>query len=325
VGELRHEEVRLAGRIDTVYLGGGTPTLMGAERIARLLDPVRDRLAAGAEVTVEANPETVDAALLDGLLEAGVTRVSMGAQSFQPHLLTRLDRRATPERVRDAIALARRAGVPSLSVDLLFAVPGQSPEDLARDIDAVLEAAPDHVSWYELEVKPETLLDARGELIDEDFSEDAYHRIVDALEDAGYRWYETANFARPGHEARHNMAYWGAADYLGVGIGAVSTVGDRRWRNAPDLDGYIGAVTAGREPRRTGEVLDERTRRLERWMLALRRDGSVDRAALGEPDHPEALPELAGFGLLEFDDQEIRLTRDGRFVQNAVAGRLMDY
>ncbi len=325
VRELELESGRLADRIDTVYLGGGTPTLMGAERIGTLLAAVRDRLAPGAEVSVEANPETVDEPMLTGLLAAGVTRISMGAQSFRPHLLARLDRRASADRVRAAVATARRIGVPSLSLDLLFAVPGQTAADLDADIEEVLAAAPDHVSWYELEVKPETGLAARGEVVDEDFTEDAYHRIVDALEDAGYRWYETANFARPGHEARHNLAYWGAADYLGVGIGAVSTVGAARWRNAPDLEGYVAALAAGRVPRRGGEDLDPATRRLERWMLALRRDEPIDRRALGEPDHPEALDELADMGLLTYDDERIRLTRDGRFVQNAVAGRLMDF
>lgn len=325
LGELALEDGRLAERVETVYLGGGTPTLMGADRIARLLDHLRDRMAPGAEVTVEANPETVEEGVLAHLLAAGVTRISMGAQSFQPHLLARLDRAATPERVRAALVASRRAGVPSLSVDLLFAVPGQTPEDLSRDIDEILAHGPDHISWYELEVKPHTGLAIRGERVDEDFSEDAYHRVVDALEAGGYRWYETANFARPGHEARHNLAYWGAADYLGVGIGAVSTLGGRRWRNAPDLDGYIASVAAGRAPRRTAEALDPRTRRLERWMLGLRRDGAIDRSALGEPDHPDALAELADIGLLTFDDTEIRLTRAGRFVQNAVAGRLMDF
>lgn len=318
-------EASWLGPLESVYLGGGTPTLMGAERIASLLAQLGPRLADGAEVSVEANPETVDVAAFATLRAAGVTRVSIGAQSFQAHLLAALDRRATAARVRAAVVAARTAGFASVSIDLLFGVPGQDEADLARDLVAVRELAPDHLSWYELEVKPGSGLASAGAVVDEDFSEDAYHRIVDALERDGYRWYETANFARAGHECRHNLAYWGAADYLGVGIGAVSTVGGRRWRNAPDLAGYVAALAAGNAPRRTVEELDPDTRRRERWMLAMRREEGVALSWAGQPDHPEALAELAGDGLLSYDALEVRLTRPGRFVQNAVVGRLVDF
>ncbi len=323
LGELA-AETRL-GTLDSVYFGGGTPSLMEPHRIARLLDAVGHRLAPGAEISVEANPETVDTAAFVALRDAGVTRVSLGAQSFQPHLLAALDRRATAGQVRGAVAAARVAGLASVSIDLLFGVPGQTADDLQRDIAAVRELAPDHVSWYELEVKPGSGLAAAGAEVDDEFTEDAYHEIVAALESFGYRWYETANFARPGHECRHNLTYWGAADYIGLGIGAVSTVGGERWRNAPDLDGYVAAIAAGRAPRRSLELLDERTRRLERWMLGLRRDEPLSLAWAGPPDHPEALAELADADLLASDGEVVRLTRRGRFVQNAILGKLMEY
>src|SRR5262249_27064935 len=194
------------------YLGGGTPTLVGAGRLAGLLGAIRPHLAPGAEVTVEANPETVDEALLAALIEAGATRISIGAQSLRPHVLRALDRRAGPEAVRAAGA----GGFRSVSVDLLFAVPGQDAGDLAADVAEVLELRPDHVSWYELELKPGSALAARGtEPVDEDLAADAYRDLVGALEGAGYEWYETANFALPGHRCRHSLAYCGAAAYPG--------------------------------------------------------------------------------------------------------------
>ncbi|MGI9539946.1 MAG: radical SAM family heme chaperone HemW [Miltoncostaeaceae bacterium] len=325
LGELDAEGGRL-GEVETVFLGGGTPTLMRPRRLGALLDRVSPLLAPGAEITVEANPETVDRRQLAELRDAGVTRLSLGVQSFQPTVLRALDRAATPDMARSAFACAREAGFASLSIDLLFGVPGQEPAHLAADIDAALELDPDHISWYELELKPgSALAGAAPALPDEDEVADAYRDIVRRLEGAGYRWYETANHARPGHECRHNMAYWGAADYLGLGIGAVSTVGGRRWRNAPRLEEYVERSHRGEVPRRTVEIIDDAVARRERWMLGLRLDGPLDLGWAGPPDHPEAVDRLAGLGLVEADDGELRLTREGRFVQNAVLGELMEF
>ena len=324
LAELDAESSRL-GCLDTVYLGGGTPTLMRPHRIARLMDAIRPYLAPGAEVSVEANPETVDRASLEALAAAGITRLSLGAQSFQPHLLAALDRRAGPDQVRAAFGCARDAGFASVSVDLIFAVPGQTRADLAADLAAVLQLAPDHISWYELEVKPGSALARAGASVDEEFSEDAYREVVDRLESAGYGWYETANFARPGHECRHSLAYWNAADYLGIGIGAVSTVAGRRWRIAPNLAAYLTAAASGSPPRRTREALDDDTRRRERWMLGLRLAAPLAVAWAGPPDHPDAFARLADAGLLRYDGEQVALSREGRFLQNAVLGELMEY
>ncbi len=325
LAEVEIEADRL-GPLSTVYLGGGTPSLMEPPRIARLLDAISPRFAPDVEISMEANPETIDADLLRAFRAAGVARLSMGAQSFQPHLLAALDRRATAERVRGAVADARAAGFENLSLDLLFGVPGQSADDLEADIDAVRDIGPEHISWYELEVKTGSGLARDGAVVDEDFTEDAYHRVVEALEEMGYLWYETANFAKPGYESRHNRAYWGAADYVGVGIGAVSTVGGERWRNAPDLDGYMTAVASGRTPRRTTEHLDDDTRRRERWMLGLRQSDEISVSWAGPPDNPGALPDLVDGGFLRWvDDDHLALTREGRFLQNSVLGRLMNF
>ncbi|HWH15302.1 MAG TPA: radical SAM family heme chaperone HemW [Miltoncostaeaceae bacterium] len=323
--ELGHEEHRL-GVLDTVYLGGGTPTLMRPRRIARLLDGVAHRCAPDAEITIEANPETVDGRQLADLRAAGVTRLSLGAQSFQPALLRALDRGATPEQVRAAVRCARRAGFASLSMDLLFGVPGQTRAQLEADIAELEALGVDHVSWYELEIKPDTALARMGaEVPDEDWSADAYERVVAALEQAGYRWYETANFARPGHECRHSLAYWGAADYLGVGVGAVSTVGGRRWRNAPGVAQYVAALAAGDPPARGVEELDPDTRRRERWMLGLRLAEGLDMAWAGPADRPEALERLIAGGLARRDGDHLTLSRRGRMLQNAILGEVMEY
>ena len=325
LGELERERGRL-GPLETVFLGGGTPTLMGAERLERLLEAIGPLLAPGAEVTIEANPETVDRSLLERLLRAGITRVSLGVQSFQPHLLERLERRAGPERVHLALNAAREAGVANLSIDLLFAVPGEDTDDLAADLAAALAAEPQHLSWYELELKPGSALVRRGDRpVDEDEAADAYRWTVGALEAAGYRWYETANFARPGGECRHSLAYWHGADYLGIGVGAVSTVAGRRWCNASGLEPYIRASLERRDPPRTGEDVDRDTRRRERWMLGLRLQEGLAALLAGPPDHPEALERLERAGLLRQDGERVALTREGRFVENLILHRLMEY
>ena len=325
LAELRRESGRL-GELDTVYLGGGTPTLMRPRRLARLLDAVRPHLADGAEVSIEANPETVDRRQLAGLRAMGVTRLSVGVQSFQTHLLAALDRAATPDQARDVVGCARAAGFEEISIDLIFGIPGQTPDDLEADLAEALALAPEHVSWYELELKPGSALARRGTpAFDEDEGADAYRRIVAGLEEAGYRWYETANFARPGHECRHSLAYWTASDYVGLGVGAVSTAGARRWRNAPGVAGYIAALARGDDPPRTAESLDGDLVRRERWMLGLRLAEGLDLGWAGPPDRPDALERLGAAGLLRAGDGGVTLTREGRFVQNAILHELMEY
>lgn len=327
IAEMERERAAgVIGELDTVYLGGGTPTLMRPRRLAALMDSIRPWLAPGAEISIEANPESVDGPALAALRRAGVTRLSLGVQSFQSHLLGALDRAATPAQARRLVACARAAGFEDLSIDLIFGIPGQTAADLEADLAEALAAAPDHISWYELELKPGTKLARAGTpAFDEDEGADAYRRIVGGLEDAGYRWYETANFARPGHECRHSLAYWGAADYLGAGVGAVSTLEGRRRRNSAALDGYIAALAAGASPPRTEEALDADDMRRERWMLGLRLERGMPLAWAGPPDHPDALERLRSGGLLRHDADEVTLTREGRFVQNAILHELMDY
>jgi oxygen-independent coproporphyrinogen III oxidase len=322
LAELRLRGGVLADDVETVYLGGGTPSLLGPELLARLLDALPP---ASVERTVEVNPETVDVALATVLAERGC-RVSLGAQSLDAGLLAVLERRTVPEGVRAAVATLRAAGVDDLSLDLIYGVPGESGALLGADLDGLLALEPDHLSCYELEAKPGTrfthrhgrALAAQAELL-----EDHLERVVERLEAAGYAWYETASFARPGHEGRHNSAYWLARDYLGLGVGAVGTVDGVRRRNAPRLAPYLAAAREGRDPPHATEPLDARTRAFERLMLGLRLDAGVERAAVADVLDAAAVGPLVAGGLVGEGDGRIHLTRRGRMLANDVTARLL--
>jgi oxygen-independent coproporphyrinogen-3 oxidase len=323
LAELRLERGLLArGRLDTVYLGGGTPTFTEPVALARLLDA----LPAALEVTVEANPETVTPRLAALLRRAGVTRVSLGAQSFDERLLAVLERRAGPDVVRRAFYHLRDACFDNISIDLIYGIPGQSPAQLERDLAAAVALGPEHLSCYELEAKRGTrFTHAWGaELARQAEAMEGYFElVVDTLVGAGYRWYETANFCREGRQARHNLAYWRGRDYLGIGIGAVSTVGPRRWRNAPKLGAYLSATAAGRRPPREAEELDERTKLVERLNLGLRLDEPLGFGDVADAVDAEALRRLRQQGLVSFGDRRLGLTRTGRFLGGGVTAELL--
>jgi oxygen-independent coproporphyrinogen-3 oxidase len=255
-----------------------------------------------------------------------VTRISLGAQSFQRHLLHTLERRARPETVTAALEVLRAAGHENLNLDLMFGVPGQSRADLEADIASVLALAPEHVSWYELEAKPGTRFAVHhgAELHRQaDALEEHYETVVAALRGAGYRWYETANFCRPGRESRHNLGYWLGDDYLGVGVGAVSTIGLERRRNRPRLRPYLEACAAGLEPPCDVEPLSAGERGLERLMLGLRLDRPLHLAGLAGLLDDAACERLAGAGLLRRDATTLALTDRGRFVANDVVASVL--
>ena len=312
LGELAARGGCLADPVETVYLGGGTPSRLGPALLGELLDRLP---RASAETTVECNPEDVDDDLARALAARGC-RVSLGAQTFAPALLAVLERRTTPAGVRDAVARLRAAGVASISLDLIFGIPGETTDDLERDLDALVALAPDHVSAYELEAKPGTrftvhhgaALAAQAE-----FVEDHLDRVVDRLGAAGYDWYEVASFARGlGHRAVHNTAYWRGRDYLGLGIGAVSTVAGERRANGPKLAAYL-ADPAGAPCAR--EAIDAETAARERLMLGLRLAEGValdgDLAALVDEAGVERL--LAA-GVARREGGTLRLERRGRML-----------
>jgi oxygen-independent coproporphyrinogen-3 oxidase len=307
---------------ETIFVGGGTPSILADRDLARLLAA----LPPAAEVTVECNPETVTPAKAQVLVEGGVTRVSLGAQSFRPHLLEVLERRARPEQIVAAVRVLRDAGIQSLNLDLIFGVPGQSGADLRADLEALVALGPDHVSAYELEAKPGTRFTHRhGRELERqaEAMEDYYEEVVGALRAAGYRWYETANFCRPGHECRHNLGYWLGHDYLGIGVGAVSTIGLERRRNRPGLRAYLEAVEAGRRPPAEVELLTPSERGMERLMLGLRLDVPLELNGLAALVDDAACERLADAGMLVHGDGALALTERGRFLANDVVASVL--
>jgi putative oxygen-independent coproporphyrinogen III oxidase len=316
--ELDEERHHLGDDVDTIFLGGGTPTFTLLPELVRLLN----ELPPAREVTVEANPETVTLEVVRELRAAGVTRVSLGAQTFQPHLLATLERAATPVDVKRAFAHLRDAGFDNLSLDLIYGIPGQTTAHLAADLAQALALGPDHISAYELEAKPGTRftithgteLERQAERM-----EDYFERVVSTLTGSGYRWYETANFCRDGKRSEHNLGYWLGHDYLGVGIGAVSTLGSERRRNTPKLARYLRG-DYGREI----EELDDETRARERVMLGLRLDEPLPLAGIRHALDPAGLARVAQLGLAEHDDETLALTARGRFLGGAVTAELLN-
>jgi oxygen-independent coproporphyrinogen-3 oxidase len=303
--------------VETIFLGGGTPTYTALPELLRLLRA----LPRTRELTVEANPETVTPELARELRDSGVNRVSLGAQTFQPHLLRVLERRAGPTDVERAFGRLREIGFDNLSLDLIYGIPGQTPEQLAADLEHAIALGPDHVSAYELEAKPGTRFTiAHGAELERQAErmEDYFERVVATLTRAGYRWYETANFCRDGKRAEHNLAYWLGRDYLGLGLGAVSTLGDERRRNTPKLGRYL----RGHYDREI-EVLDEETRARERVMLGLRLDEPLPLNGLRRALDSDGLARAQRLGLAVDGGQTLALTRRGRFLGGAVTAEIL--
>jgi oxygen-independent coproporphyrinogen III oxidase len=335
LAELELERGVLAPELETVFLGGGTPTFTEPAALERLLRA----LPAASEVTVEANPETVTDGVVALLRAGGVTRVSLGAQSFQPRLLDVLERKASSGDSRRAVSLLRDAGLDNISLDLIYGIPGQSASDLDRDLTEALELEPEHLSCYELEAKPGTrFTHAHGEELERqaEAMEGYFEQVVDTLTGAGYRWYETANFCLVGARAdgrdlraHHNLGYWRGRNYLGLGIGAVSTVARKRRRNLPSLQRYLTALAAGDPPPREVEAIDEETWVQEQLLLGLRLDEPVVLADVARALDREALERLTDLGLVERvvngRGEEMRLTRRGRFLGGGVTAELVAF
>jgi oxygen-independent coproporphyrinogen-3 oxidase len=323
--------------LGTVFLGGGTPTFTEPSELERLLAA----LPGAAEVTVEANPETVTPDLAALLRRNGVNRVSLGAQTFQPELLRVLDRVAGPDDVRSAFYHFRDAGFDNISLDLIYGIPGQRPSDLTADIEEALALRPEHLSCYELEAKSGTqFTHAHGDELrrQAEAMEGYFECVVETLVAAGYRWYETANFCRVAEadaggrdlRSRHNLAYWRGRDYLGLGIGAVSTVRGQRWRTTPRLALYLAALREGRRPLRELEPLADSVQRDERVMLGLRLDEPLPVAGVAASLDAEAIARLERLGLAErVPDGEqhagsaLTLTPRGRLLGDAVTADLL--
>jgi oxygen-independent coproporphyrinogen-3 oxidase len=273
----------------------------------------------------------VTPALAALLRSCDVTRVSLGAQSFRPHLLEVLERVAGPDDVRRAVHTLRDAGFDNISLDLVYGIPGQSASELAADLADALALEPEHLSCYELEARAGTrFTHTHGEELrrQAEAMEGYFEQVVETLTAAGYRWYETANFCREtgdGRElrARHNLGIWLGHDYLGVGIGAVSTLAGERRRNLPSLGRYVAALRAGGDPPREVERLDDETRAVERVMLGLRLDEPLALTGLEPVVDRGALDRLVAQALIEHVDGRIRLTPRGRLLGGGVTAALL--
>jgi oxygen-independent coproporphyrinogen-3 oxidase len=318
--------------VDTVFVGGGTPSLLGADGLGAVLGAVRSTfgLAPDAEVTTESNPESTSPEFFAGLRAAGYTRVSLGMQSAVPHVLATLDRRHTPGRAVAAAREARAAGFAHVSLDLIYGTPGETTDDLRTSLDAVLGAGVDHVSAYSLIVEPGTALArrvGRGELAapDDDVLAADYELIDDTLAAAGFGWYEVSNWATSaGGRCRHNMGYWLGADWWGAGPGAHSHVGGVRWWNVKHPARYATLLAAGTSPAAGREVLTGADRLIERVLLELRLVDGLPVSALSGDGPAEARVAVSD-GLL--DERELAagrcvLTRRGRLLADAVVRRL---
>ena len=332
----------------SIFFGGGTPTLLDPDALARLLEGIRQNfgIAPGAEVTVEANPESVDEAVLERLREAGFTRVSFGMQSAVPAVLRTLDRRHDPAKLPGLVLAARQLGL-DVSVDLIYGAPGESLQDWEVSLREAIAMEPDHISAYALVIEEGTKMGAqvaRGELPMPDPDDEASkYEIADRLlGEAGYAWYEISNFARreSGEEdcpstqlrraSKHNLAYWRDWDWWGFGPGAHSHVGRYRWWNVKHPSAYAQRVTQGLSPAQAGEILDAQTREMERVLLAVRTSEGVEAPTAGAECDTflQALPALASEGLIEATPAahgHAIVTLQGRLLADYVTRCLLGY
>ena len=336
-------EVALAGRVlaeaglparpaSTVFFGGGTPTMLPQTDLAEMLHAVVGTwgLVDGAEVTTEANPDSVDAEYLHALKASGFTRVSFGMQSAVPSVLATLERTHDPERIPLVVEWAREAGL-DVSLDLIYGTPGETLADWERSLDVALAQQPDHLSAYALIVEDGTKLARqirRGEVAtpDDDLAADMYELADDRLAAAGYDWYEVSNWSRGAeHRSRHNLAYWQGHDWWGVGPGAHSHVGGVRWWNVKHPAAYQQRMTAEQSPGAGRETLDDETRRVERVLLGVRiREGLAVAELDDEGRH--AVAGLIADGWVEGRPAlqgRVVLTREGRLMADAVVRRLL--
>lgn len=338
------DEVALAGTVlhaaglpqrpaSTVFFGGGTPTLLPASDLVHMLGAVRDEfgLAEGAEVTTEANPDSVDLAYLQALKKAGFTRVSFGMQSAVPHVLATLERTHDPARIPLVVQWAREAGL-AVSLDLIYGTPGESLDDWRASVEHALAQQPDHLSAYALIVEDGTKLARQirsGQLSmpDDDLQADMYELLDGLLAEAGYRWYEVSNWSRgEGQESRHNLSYWRGQDWWGIGPGAHSHVGGVRWWNVKHPAAYADRIAAGHSPGAGRETLDAATRNVERVLLGARIREGVPIGGLAASGRT-AVAGLIADGLVD-PGAALKgtavLTLRGRLLADAVVRRLLE-
>ena len=333
--EMAMRKTELEGhRLQSVYLGGGTPSLLAQDMLEKLFYNINNvygaYAAADVEVTIECNPDDVTGDFAEGLRRLPVNRVSMGAQTFSNDRLRFLQRRHKSGDIADSVGRLRHVGIGNISLDLMFGFPGQTLEDVRADIDALLCLEVEHVSAYSLmyeEGTPLTRMMERGEVrpIDDEISRQMYELLTDRLAAAGYEHYEISNWARKGFRSRHNSSYWQAIPYVGIGAAAHSYDGATRSWNVSDLSEYMDAIESGRRPCQH-EDIDEKTRYNDLITTALRTRNGIEVGALPEPFSSyltrSAKPAVA-CGLLALTDGRLHLTREGIFVSDSILADLI--
>lgn len=331
VQELHSVERRWQPRPRTMFIGGGTPTLLRHELWQPLIAELSKLgwLDSLFEWTVEANPETVEADLLQTLKAGGVTRLSMGAQSFNPQHLKTLERWHDPHNVRRAVQLARQAGFDNLNLDLIFAVPDQTLDDLERDLEILLELEVEHLACYSLIFEPKTAMYNKLQLgrispVGEELEAAMYQRVMHRLSQAGYEQYEISNFTL-GHKCEHNLIYWRNQNWIGVGPSASSHLDGLRWKNVADLRGYIKQS----DPPAVEDIerLSDARRLGEAMMMAVRLNEGIPLSLIRQMDENDSrhgfIADMLEHGLLEKTPHFVRLTERGRMLGDAVAAKLL--
>ena len=324
--------------IRTIYLGGGTPTILSGTQICNVLEFCKDKFAIdkNAEITIEANPGTLDGEKLKLLIESGINRLSLGAQSFNNIFLKKLGRIHNTQDIIDSYFLARDKGFSNINIDIMFALPDQTTKDLQNTLKKAVSLKPDHLSLYNLTIKPGTEYYKkykRGKLNlpteDEDF--DMYNRAINYLEENGFEHYEIANFARPHKRSMHNLIYWQNRPYLGIGAGAYSFIRGYRYMNYENPARYIKESMSGKLPIDNGERLSLRKRMTETIILGLRTKDGVSykkfkerfKVDINNTFHKQ-IKKLVNLGLLQKDDCKIKLTKKGIFLANIVFREFVD-
>jgi oxygen-independent coproporphyrinogen-3 oxidase len=334
--ELRQRVSGHAHAVRTVFFGGGTPTILPLSELARLLNFLNEVVEVRQleEFNVEANPATVDDEKAELLVSAGVSRVSMGAQSFFPNELATLERLHSPEDIAPSVATLRRHGVGQINLDLIFGIPGQTLKTWLQSLARAVDLGPDHIACYGLTYEPGTRLTAmrrhgRMTPCEEDLEADMFLQTIDALESAGYRQYEISNYAKPGCECRHNLLYWRNEPYIGVGPSAAGCVNGRRYKNVADVAGYVRLIERDGHAEVESETIDAEMLIVELVMMQLRLNVGLSittfRERIGVDPRDsfcEALTRLVDLGLVTVSETHIALTRSGRLAANTVIADL---
>ena len=312
----------------SIYLGGGTPSMLSPKHLTALFTSIRNTfdLSETSEITLEANSATFDLAKAELFRSLGVTRVSLGIQSFSPHVLKTLGREHSPEEASESVAILRAAGIPSVNIDLMFSIPGQSLADWESTLRHAVSLKPDHISAYNLTYEEDTAffesLKNGSYAENEDKDADHYHLAEEILTAAGFDHYETSNYAQPGHHSQHNQGYWEGADYLGLGPSAVSTIGGVREKNIPDTAAYIRQVRSIGNAIHETEALTPAQRRIELIALGLRTTRGIPLELLDAASLEKAKA-LAAESLLNIGETRIHLTQLGRPLVDPIAAELI--